>query len=89
MSYGNTSRYFNSNATLEQEVAHRKYVHAALKTDKNMDGTRPYAIAYGFVDRQGRKKLLRYNPVFSTAAQFDRYMKKHKQIVLAVFNHAD
>ena len=81
-----TSRYDTNDATLEQEVAHRKYMLAALKADTNPDGSKPYALAYGFMDKQGRKKLLKRCPVFSTAASFERYIRKHKQTVLAVYN---
>jgi hypothetical protein len=81
-----TSRYDTNNATLEQEAAHRKYMLSALKADTNPDGSKPYALAYGFVDTQGRKKLLKRCPVFQTAARFEQYIRKHKQIVLAVYN---
>lgn len=87
MRRGNTSRYDINNATLEQEIERRKYMLGALKADTNPDGTKPYALAYGFVDSKGRKKLLRKCPVFPTAAAFNRYIRKHKQIVLAVYNH--
>lgn len=82
----NTSRYGTNNATIKQEVAHRKYMLAALKAGINPDGSKPYALAYGFVDAQGRKKLLKRCPVFPTPESFDRYLKKHKQTVLAVYN---
>lgn len=81
------SRYDTNNATPEQEAAHRKYVHAALRADTNPDGSKPYALAYGFVDAQGRKKLLKRCPIFPNAASFERYIRKHKQVVLAVYNH--
>ena len=81
-----TSRYDINNATLEQEVERRKYMLAALKADTNPDGSKPYALAYGFIDSRGRKKLLRKCPVFPTVRAFERYIRKHKQTVLAVYN---
>lgn len=81
-----TSRYDITNATLEQEVSRRKYMLAALKASKNPDGSKPYAIAYGFIDREGRKKLLKKCPVLPTERAFDRYLARHKQTVLAVYN---
>lgn len=81
-----TSRYDINNATLKQEVERRQYMLRALKADTNPDGSKPYALAYGFVDSEGRKKLLRRCPVFPTETAFERYIRKHKQIVLAVYN---
>ncbi|MDF2499333.1 MAG: hypothetical protein K0Q77_47 [Anaerosporomusa subterranea] len=86
MRRGNTSRYDNNNATLEEEIERRKYMLSALRADENPDGSKPYALAYGFVDNQGRKKLLRRCPVFPTFTSFDRYIRRHKQTVLAVYN---
>lgn len=83
---GSTSRYDINNATLEQEVERRKYMLGALKADTNPNGSKPYALAYGFVDSKGRKKLLRKCPVFPIEAAFERYIRKHKQTVLAVYN---
>lgn len=86
MRRASTTPYTTKNATLIEEVEHRKYMLAALKADKNADGTKPYALAYGFRDSAGRKKLLKKCPVFPTEAAFERYIKKHKQTVLAVYN---
>lgn len=86
ISVKSTSKYDVNNATIEQEVSRRKYMLSALKADRNPDGSKPYAIAYGFIDAQGRKKLLKRCPVFPSAGSFERYIRKHKQIVLAVYN---
>ena len=86
MRSSSTSRYDINNATLEQEIKRRNYMLRALKADTNPDGSKPYALAYGFVDSKGRKKLLRKCPVFPTEVAFDRYTRKHKQTVLAVYN---
>ena len=81
-----TSCYEVCDATLEQEVARRKYMLACLKSDRNPNGSKPYAIAYGVIDSNGRKKLFKKCPVLSTPRTFDTYLKKHKKTVLAVYN---
>ena len=87
---GKQSRYFNNDATIEEETVHKVYVNEALQNEiKNATcaGLKvPYAIIYGFVDQNGKKKLLRKNSIILTEKGFDKYIVKHKQAVLAVFN---
>lgn len=82
------SIYKNANATIAEEVKVRKY----LKEEIDNGGLdrfkeKPYAIAYGVSDLDGTRKLFRKRPVFYTSEAFDRYVKKHRQIVLAVYSH--
>ncbi len=84
----NTSRYKNTNATLEAEVKERRLILEQMKSGRLdfIDGTKPCAIPYGVADKDGRKKLFKYCPVFYSMEAFEVYVRKHKQIVLAVYN---
>lgn len=81
-----TSRYDTNNATPMQEAAQRKHLLGAFKEFKNPDGTEIYAIVYGFIGKNGKKKLLKYCPMIANSERFEMYVRKHKQIVLAVYN---
>lgn len=83
------SIYSNANATLADEVKRRKYLKEEIDNGHldSMDKKKPYAIAYGVSDYDGTRKLFKKAPVFYTAEGFDRYVKKHRQIVLAVYSH--
>ncbi len=80
-----TSRYTTNDATLREEIAARKHMADFLEVDYGPNGEPPYAIAYGFCGADGTKKLLKRCPVFYSDTSFDAYVKKHKQIVLAVY----
>ena len=82
------SIYKTTNATLAEEVKRRKYLKEEIDNGSlDCFGKKPYAIAYGVSDPDGTRKLFKKAPVFYTADGFDRYLKKHRQIVLAVYSH--
>jgi len=83
------SIYKTANATLAEEVRIRKHHKECIDKGlvNSIHGEKPYAIAYGVSDMDGTRKLFRKCPVFYTAEGFDRYVKKHRQIVLAVYSH--
>lgn len=73
-------------ATLEEEAECRKRCIEKLK-DLNMYGNPAYAMVYGFITKDGRKRALKTKPVFFNQANFDRYIKESKHILLAVYNN--
>lgn len=83
------SIYRTTNATLAEEVKLRKYLKEEIDNGhlNSMNKEKPYAIAYGVSDLDGTRKLFKKAPVFYTPEGFDRYVKKHRQIVLAVYSH--
>ena len=83
------SIYKNTNATLAEEVETRKYLKGEIDNGHldSIDKKKPYAIAYGVSDLDGTLKLFKKRPVFYTSEGFDRYVKKHRQIVRAVYSH--
>lgn len=83
------SIYKNANATLAEEVKRRKYLKEEIDNGhlNSINKEKPYAIAYGVSDLDGTRKLFRKAPVFYTSEAFDRYVKKHRQIVLAIYSH--
>lgn len=83
------SIYKNTNATLAEEARIRRH-HKYCMDNGLLDSItkqKPYAVAYGLSDNQGTRKLFRRCPVFYSAETFDAYVKKHRQIVLAVYSH--
>lgn len=82
----NTGRYRTNSATLHEEITLRKQMLSFLKRAKNIDGSKAYAIAYGAIEKDGKKKLFKHCPLFPNEKSFDKYVKSHKQIILAVYN---
>lgn len=83
------SIYKNTNATLADEVKIRRHHKECMDSGllDSIHKQKPYAVAYGLSDSKGTRKLFRWSPVFYTAEAFDAYVKKHRQIVLAVYSH--
>lgn len=83
------SIYSNANATLEQEVRFRKHIKERMDSGDldSIDKQKPYAVAYGLSTLDGTRKLFKWAIVFRSAEKFDQYVKKHRQIVLAVYSH--
>ena len=83
------SIYKNANATLAEEVRLRKHFKECIDEGlvNSIHNEKPYAIAYGVSDPDGTRKLFRKSPIFYTSEAFDRYVKKHRQIVLAIYSH--
>lgn len=83
-----TGIYRTTNATLEQETKLRKAIKEKIKNGfKNLAGEKPYAVAYGVVDKNGNKKLFKNCPVFYHDYAFENYIISKRQTVLAVYNH--
>lgn len=85
------SMYRTTNATLQEEVKLRKYFKDEMDNGRldSIDKKKPYAIAYGLADNKCNRKLFKWSPVFYTAKRFDDYVKKHRQIVLAIYSHRE
>lgn len=76
-------KYFLTQA---EEVQVRKRCIEKLK-DLSMYNRPAYAMIYGFITKDGRKRVLKVKPVFFNQANFGRYIKKSKHIPLAVYNN--
>lgn len=85
-----TSRYITTNATLIEQVKRRKSMKEWMQTPiaRGINGEIPYAIVYGVAEQNGIVKLFKKCPVFYNSNGFENYVKKHKQIVQAVYSHA-
>ena len=83
------SIYSNKNATIAQEVRFRKHIKESIDSGMldSIDKQKPHAVAYGLSTLDGTRKLFRWAKVFYSAENFERYVKEHRQIVLAVYSH--
>lgn len=83
------SIYKTTNASIKQEAEARKYFKKCMDdgTLNSIEKQKPHAVAYGLSDLKGNRKLFKWAKVFYSAENFDRYVKEHRQIVLAVYSH--
>lgn len=81
------SHYKTQNATLGQELRARHQAWACVRNPCANGRRGPlYAIVYGVIDpKSDNRKLLRNHKIFRTQDDFETYVNKSKQGILAVY----